>query len=49
MAIAFVMEKYKIGIPVLKQNSSGNFKRLNTINNRDTDGDTVSFPSNDCQ
>jgi len=30
MALAFILAKYNTGIAILKQDASGNFKRLNT-------------------
>ena len=43
MAMAFVMEKYNMGVALLKQDSNGNFKRLNTIENTNSTGTTVSY------
>ena len=49
MAMAFVMEKYKMGVALLKQDSNGDFKRLNTIENTTIDGTRKFYKSNNCQ
>jgi hypothetical protein len=49
MAMAFVMEKYKMGVALLKQDSNGDFKRLNTIEHPPTDGTGKFYTSNNCQ
>jgi hypothetical protein len=49
MAMAFVMEKYNMGIALLKQDNNGIFKRLNTVENTNNNGIPVSYTSNNCQ
>jgi len=49
MAMAFVMEKYKMGVALLKQDSNGDFKRLNTIEHTTIDGTSKSYKLNNCQ
>jgi hypothetical protein len=47
-AMAFILDKYNTGIALLKQDSSGNFKRLITIENIDANGNKTYTTSN-CQ
>lgn len=49
MAMAFVMEKYKMGVALLKQDSNGDFKRLNTIENTEIGGTRKIYKPNNCQ
>lgn len=49
MAMSFVMEKYNMGVALLKQDSNGSFKRLNTLENTNTSGTPISYTSNNCQ
>lgn len=46
MAMAFILEKYNAGIALLKQDSSGNFKRLGTEETVDQDGNKTYTPHN---
>lgn len=48
MAIAFILEKYNTGVALLKQDSSGNFKRLNTREIIDADGNK-SYIADNCR
>lgn len=48
MAMSFVMEKYHMGVALLKQDSNGNFKRLNTVENTNPTGTPISYTSNNC-
>ncbi len=47
MAMTFIMEKYNTGIALLKQDGSGNFKRLNT--QETTVNGQKTFVPNNCQ
>lgn len=47
MAVAFILEKYHAGVALLKQDSNGNFKRLNTYEATDSDG-RISYTQNIC-
>lgn len=46
MAVAFILEKYNTGVALLKQDSSGNFKRLNTREITDGNGNKIYLPNN---
>ena len=48
MAMAFVLDKYKSGMALLKQDSNGNFKRLGTTENTQPDG-SKTYSQNNCQ
>jgi len=48
MALAFIMEKYDMGVALLKQDSDGNFKRLNTVPNKNSDGVVISYTAKNC-
>jgi len=48
MAMAFVLAKYNAGVALLKQDSNGNFKRLNTNQTTDANGNTI-YVANNCQ
>lgn len=47
MAMAFILEKYNTGIALLKQDSNGNFKRLNT--KETTVNGQKNYAPNNCQ
>lgn len=48
MAMAFILDKYHAGVALLKQNSSGNFKRLITTETVDANGNKT-YVANNCQ
>jgi hypothetical protein len=48
MALAFLLSKYNSGIALLKQDSNGNFMRLNTVQHVDADNN-ITYSSNNCQ
>lgn len=48
MALAFIMEKYNMGVALLKQDSDGNFKRLNTVPNTNSTGVVISYTAKNC-
>lgn len=47
MAMAYIMDKYGMGMALLKQDASGNFKRLRTMENM-VNG-TPTYTANNCQ
>lgn len=48
MALAFILSKYNAGIALLRQDTFGDFKRLNTKENIDQNGNQT-YQSNNCQ
>lgn len=48
MAMAFILQKYNAGVALLKQDSDGNFKALNTKQITDNNGDKA-FEANNCE
>ena len=48
MAIAFILEKYNVGVALERQDANGNFKTLNTDEGQDGAGIKTYIPNN-CQ
>lgn len=48
MSFAFILSKYNAGVALLKQDTDGNFKRLNTEEITDSNG-SKTYTSNNCQ
>ena len=48
MALAFILEKYHAGVALLKQDSNGNFKRLNTKETSDAN-ENKTYTATNCQ
>lgn len=48
IALAYILSKYNSGIALLKQDSLGNFKRLNTKETTGKDG-SITYQPNNCQ
>lgn len=46
--MAFIMEKYKPGVALLKQDGNGKFKRLRTQETVDANGNNT-YTANNCQ
>lgn len=46
MALAFILEQYNSGVALLKQDSNGQFKRLRTQTQIQSDGSTTYFANN---
>lgn len=48
IATAFILSKYNSGVALMKQDANGNFKRLNTKEHTDANGNKT-YTSNNCQ
>jgi hypothetical protein len=48
MALAFILGKYNSGVALLKQDTNGNFKALNTKEDTDANGNKT-YTANNCQ